>query len=232
MRSPTGSSRNSRRGSPTELRSASEPPRLGGSAGEVNRREGTRRDFRPPRPPRSSDRDLLQHRVDAREAALRTLLDAVLHGRVALLGGGETHRLRQPGLLAEILELQRLQVVLERLHEPLGRLDLAELALDDAERRAEPVRAARADVHLLDDCPLAPPLGDQLRVRPDREDVRPRRVEDPLDADLELVRRGDGGLVHVSSPPARSAFRSVPRPPWSASSSARTRPATSFRRLA
>ena len=27
--------------------------------------------------------------------------------------------------------------------------------------------------------------------------MRARRVEDPLDADLELVRGGDGGLVHL-----------------------------------
>jgi hypothetical protein len=36
-------------------------------------------------------------------------------------------------------------VILERLHEPLGRLDLAELALDGAHRRAEAVPAAGAD---------------------------------------------------------------------------------------
>src|SRR5881397_3166123 len=34
----------------------------------------------------SSRCDLLQHRVDPREAGLRALLDAVLHRRVALLG--------------------------------------------------------------------------------------------------------------------------------------------------
>jgi hypothetical protein len=32
--------------------------------------------------------------------------------------------------------------------------------------------------------------------------VRARGVEDPLDPDLELVRNGDGGLVHVSLPPS------------------------------
>src|SRR5581483_10524670 len=75
---------------------------------------------------------LPQHRVDAREAALRTFLDAVLHRRVALLGGREDHRLRQlRPLRAELLELERLDVVLEGLDEPGGRLDLAELALDD-----------------------------------------------------------------------------------------------------
>src|SRR4029453_8613782 len=95
---------------------------------------------------------------------------------------------------AEILELQRLQVILERLDEALWRLDLAELAFDGAERRAEAVLAARADVHLLDDRALAPPFGDQLGIRPDGEDVRARGVEDPLDADLELVRGGDGGV--------------------------------------
>ena len=126
------------------------------------------------------------------------LLDAVLHRRVALLGRGEDHRLRQLRPVAEILELQRLQVILERLHEPLRRLDLAELALDGAERRAEAVRAAGADVHLLDDRVVAPPFGDQLRIRPDGEDVRARGVEDPLDPDLELVRRGDAGGVHRS----------------------------------
>ena len=69
-------------------------------------------------------------------------------------------------------------------------------ALDDAERGAEAVGAARADVHLLDDRAVAPPFGDQRRIRPDGEDVGARRVEDPLDADLELVRRGYGGRVH------------------------------------
>src|SRR5919109_2473521 len=138
----------------------------------------------------------LKHCVDPREAPLRALLDAVLHRCVTFLGRGEAHRLRQLRLVAEILELQRLQVILERLHEPLRRLDLAELALDDAERRAEAVPAAPTDVHLLDDRAVAPPFGDQPRIRPDGEDVRARRVEDPLDPDLELVRGGDGGGVH------------------------------------
>ena len=84
-------------------------------------------------------------------------------------------------------------MVLERLHEALGRLDLAELALDDAEGGSEPVGAAGTDVHLLDDGAVAPPLGDQLRIRPDGVDVSARCVEEPLDADLELVRGGDGG---------------------------------------
>src|ERR671934_1972102 len=146
----------------------------------------------------------LEQRVDAREAALRALLDAVLHRRVALLGRGKAHRLRQLRPVAEILELQRLQVILERLHEPLRRLDLAVLALNDAERRAEAVRAARADVHLLDGRAVAPPFGDQLRIRPDGEDMRARRVEDPLDPDLELVRGGDGGGVVHRAPFVRS----------------------------
>src|SRR5262249_49255050 len=133
---------------------------------------------------------------DAREAALRTLFDAVLHRRVALLGRLEAHRLRQLRLLAEILELERLQVVLERLNEALRCIDLAELALDEAEVRAEPVRAAGPQVHPLDDGAVAPPFGDQLRIRPDGEPVRARRVEAPLDADLQLVRGGDGGRVH------------------------------------
>src|SRR5438270_13929727 len=77
--------------------------------------------------------DLLQQRVDAREARLRALLDAVLHRAVPLLGRLEAHRLRQLRLLTEILELERLQVVLECLHEALGWLDLVELAFDDAE---------------------------------------------------------------------------------------------------
>src|SRR5689334_11082243 len=91
-----------------------------------------------------------QHFVDSREAALRTFLDAVVHRRVPLFGRREEHRLRQFRLFAEVLELERLQVILERLYEPLRRIDLAELALDDAERRLEPVAPARADVHLLD----------------------------------------------------------------------------------
>src|SRR5204863_3227762 len=82
------------------------------------------------------------------------------------------------------------------LHEALGRLDLAELALDEAERGAEPVGAAGTDVHLLNDGAVAPPFGDQLRIRPDGVDVRAQCVEDSLDADLELVRGGDGGGVH------------------------------------
>src|SRR5919201_3444687 len=81
----------------------------------------------------------LEQRVDAREAALRALLDAVLHRRVPLLGRREAHRLRQLRLLTEILELERLQMVLERLHKALGRLDLAELALDGAEGGPEPI---------------------------------------------------------------------------------------------
>src|SRR5205085_7745163 len=85
-----------------------------------------------------------------------------------------------------------------RLHQQVRRLDLAELALDDAERRAKSVGAARPDVHLLDDRAVAPPFGDQLRIRPDGEDVRTRGVEDPLDPDLELVRFGDHGFVHRS----------------------------------
>src|SRR4051812_15447884 len=141
----------------------------------------------------ASGRDLLQERVDAREARLRALLDAVLHRRVALLGRLEEHGLRQLRLLAEILELERLQVVLERLHEALGWLDLAELALDEAVGRAEAVVAAGPDVHLLDDGAVAPPFGDQLRIRPDGVDVRAGCIEDPLDADLELARGGDGG---------------------------------------
>src|SRR5439155_13915479 len=169
--------------------------------------------------------DLLQQRVHAREAALCSFLDAVLHCRVALLGRSEAHRLRQLRLLAEILELERLQVVLERLHEALGGLDLAELALDDAVGGAEAVRAAGTNVHLLDDRAVAPPFRDQLRIRPDGEDVRLRRVEDPLDTDLELVRGGDGGVVHLSAPPSSRARGSWPRRLRS-TSAARRRPAT------
>src|SRR6187431_635239 len=139
-------------------------------------------------PARLRGGDPLQQRVDSREAALRALLDAVLHRRVTLFGGLEAHRLRQLRLVAEILELERLQMVLECLHETLGRLDLAKLALDDAEGGLETVGAAGAHVHLLDDGPVAPPFGDQLRVRPDGEHVGARRVEDALDPDLELGR--------------------------------------------
>ena len=55
--------------------------------------------------------------VDAREALVRALLDAVLHRRVPLPGRLEADRLRQLRLLTEIFELKRLQVVLEGLHE-------------------------------------------------------------------------------------------------------------------
>src|SRR5207253_1507579 len=154
--------------------------------------------FRPTRKNSRVERQPLQQRVHAREAALRSFLDAVLHRGVPLFGRLEAHRLRQLRPVAQILELERLQVVLERLHEPLGCVDLAELALDDAEGGAEAVRAAGTNVHLLDDRAVAPPFRDQLRVGPDGEDVRARCVEDPLDADLELVRGGDGGGVHRS----------------------------------
>src|SRR3954447_17227199 len=168
--------------------------------------------------PPASARDLREHPADPRDAPLRTLLAALLRGRVALLGRLEAHRLRQLRLLAELLELERLQMVLERLHEARGRLDLAELSLDDAVRGAEPVGAAGADVHLLDDRAVAPPLGDQLRIGPDGVDVLARRVEDPFDADLELARSGDRGVhqltafctsvaIFVSS--ARVSFRSA-----------------------
>ena len=157
--------------------------------------------------------------------ALCAFLDAVLHRRVTLLGRGEAHRLRQLRLLAEILELESLQVILERLHEPHRRFDLAKLALDDAERSAEAVRTARTNVHLLDDRAVPPPLRDQLRIRPDGEDVRARRVEDSLDPDLELARGGDGRVASLSSPPSSRAQRSSSRLRRSASS-ARRRSAT------
>src|ERR1051325_5544602 len=99
----------------------------------------------------------LEHGVHACESTLCAFLDAVLHRRVALFGRAEAHRLRQLRPVAEILELERLQMILERLHEPLGRIDLAELAFDDAVLCPEAVRAARAHVHLLDDRALAPP---------------------------------------------------------------------------
>src|SRR5207248_5874495 len=127
-------------------------------------------------------------------------LDAVLHRRVALFGGREAHRLRQLRPVAEVFELERLQVVLERLHEPRGRVDLAELAFDDAVAGEEAIRAARADVHLFDDGAVAPPFGDERRIGPDGEDVRARRIEDSLDADLDLARSGDRRLVHLSAP--------------------------------
>src|SRR4029077_12132052 len=104
-----------------------------------------------PRAPTSGSRfesELLQHRVDSRKAALRALLYAVLHRRVPMLGRLEAHRLRELRPLAEILELERLEMILERLPQPLRRLDLAELALDEAVARAEAPTAARPDVHL------------------------------------------------------------------------------------
>src|SRR5581483_11485026 len=100
---------------------------------------------------RALDVERLEHRVDALEARLGSRLDAVLHGRVPLLGRREVHRLRQLRLPAEVLELERLQMVLEGLDEPLRRNDLAELAFDDAVRCAEAPASAGAHVHLLDD---------------------------------------------------------------------------------
>jgi hypothetical protein len=82
---------------------------------------------------------------------------------------------------------------------------LAENVIFDPVGRVEAVGAAGAKVHLLDDRAVAPPLRDQLRVGPDGEDVRARCIEDPLDADLELARLGDGGLVHLSRPPSSPA---------------------------
>jgi DNA-binding transcriptional MerR regulator len=70
--------------------------------------------------------------------------------------------------------------------------DVAARKLKDLDDRIEQAEAARSALqHAL-------ALGDQLGVRPDGEDVRARRVEDPLDADLELVRGGDGGGIHRS----------------------------------
>src|SRR6185312_3056391 len=153
------------------------------TAGECSERPGSGTSCRPA-PGAALRLDLRERRVDAREAPLRALFDAVLHRRVALDGRLEVHRLRQLRLLAEVFELERLQMVHERLDEPRGRIDLAELALDDAVRGLELVRAAGADVHLLDDGAVTPPFGDQLRVRPDRVDVLARCVEDALDADV------------------------------------------------
>src|SRR4029078_3357100 len=107
--------------------------------------------------------------VYPRDALLRALFDSVLHGRVALFGGREAHRLRQLRLIAQILELERLQVIRESRPEALWRLDLPNLALDDPVRGAEPPDAARTDVHLLDDRAVAPPLWNQPGVRPDGE---------------------------------------------------------------
>src|SRR3954447_1477918 len=113
-------------------------------------------------PPASSweplGRGLLgQQRVDPLEAGLRTLGDAVAHRRVAVLGRVEAHRLHEPRAVAEVLELQRLDVVLERLEEPLRRDDLVELAVDDAVLGAEAPASPGADVHLLDDGVVPPP---------------------------------------------------------------------------
>src|SRR5581483_11219472 len=130
-----------------------------------------------------------QHCIDALEAGLGSRLDSVLHRRVALLLRFERHRLRQLGTTFHLLELERLQMVLERLHEPLRSDDLAVLALDRAVGGAEAPPPARAYVHLLDDGAVAPPLWDQLRIRPYAKDVLAGRVEDPLDPNLVLVRR-------------------------------------------
>jgi hypothetical protein len=54
-------------------------------------------------------------------------------------------------------------------------------------RGAEAPTAAGAHVHLLHDRPFAPPLRDQLRIRPDREDIVAGSVEGPFDTDLDSV---------------------------------------------
>src|SRR5947199_6527390 len=95
-------------------------------------------------------------------------------------------------------------MVLERLHEALWGLDLSELALYEAELGSEAIGAPGTDIHLLDDRSVAPPFGDQLRIRPDGVDVLAGRVEDPFDADFELVRGGDGGGVAHRAPFVRS----------------------------
>ena len=131
-----------------------------------------------------------------REAALRAFLDAVLHRRVALLSRGEAHRLGQLRPVAEILELERLQVVLERLHEPFRRLDLAEFALDDAEGGAEAV-ACRPDGR---PCPRRRCRRPTIRGSASDPSRRRRRAcaarRRSARPDLQLVRGGDGGLVH------------------------------------
>src|SRR4029078_759299 len=101
----------------------------------------------------------------------------------------------------------------------------AHVSSGDAVVFLETLRAAGTDVHLLDDRAVAPPFRDQLRVGPDGEDVPPRGVADPLDADLALRRSADGGLVHLSPPPSLRARRSS-SPPRRTTSSARTRSAT------
>src|SRR5205085_12022059 len=115
------------------------------------------------------------------------------------------HHLLNNSPITENLERGRIKMILERLHEPLRRIDLAELAFDDAVMCLEAVRAARAHDHLFDDSALAPPFGDERRIGPDGEDVRARRVEDPLDADLELARSGDRRLVHLTARPSSRA---------------------------
>src|ERR1700744_2379740 len=87
-------------------------------------------------------REPREHLVDALHAALCALLDAVVHRGVAFLGRLEAHRLRELRALAEVLELERLQMVLERLDEPGRRIDFAELALDRAVGGAEAPHAA------------------------------------------------------------------------------------------
>src|ERR1044072_9134511 len=100
-------------------------------------------------------------------------------------------------------------MVLERLHQALWRLDLAELALDDAEGRSEPVSTAGTDVHLLHDGAVAPPLGAQLRIRPDGEEWGAGGVEAPRGALLELARGGAGvfyGAPSALPPPGASRW--------------------------
>ena len=146
-------------------------------------------------------------------AGLGSAPNAVLQRHVALLGCLEAHGLRELGLLAEVFELECLHVVLEGLHEPCRRLDLAELSLDDAVAGLEPVAAAGANVHLLNDGPLTPPFRDECGVRPDRVDVLARRIEDPLDTDLNLARVLTAVLFIVLPSFVRRPERSGPAAP-------------------
>ena len=165
-----------------------------------------------------------EHFVEAFVCFVHAALHAGVEHPVAFLGQVEDRDADHPGLLAEVLEGRRFDrdmtghaAPFERLHDPLGRGDLAVGAAEPGlaavgvpHQEAPP--AAALGVHLLDDRrhpARAPPLGDQLRVGEGREHAVPGRIEDPLDAELAVRRFGDCRFsAHRDPPLSRSSSSS------------------------